>query len=75
MRTYTDDPDPDPDEGGYTVTVPALPGCVTQGETVEQCRERAVEAVAVHLEGLRKAGQPIPDERNHPQLLTVSVVS
>ncbi len=33
MRTYTVVLDPDPDEGGYTVTVPALPGCITQGET------------------------------------------
>ena len=41
MRTYTIVLDPDPDEGGYTVTVPALPGCITQGETVEQCHDRA----------------------------------
>jgi antitoxin HicB len=75
MRTYTVVLDPDLDEGGYTVTVPALPGCVTQGETVEQCRDRAAEAIAVHLDGLRRDGQPIPDERDHPQLLTVSVAS
>ena len=42
MRTYTVVLDPDLDEGGYTVTVPALPGCVTQGETVEQCRDRSL---------------------------------
>jgi antitoxin HicB len=75
MRTYTVVLDPDPAEGGYTVTVPVLPGCVTQGETVEQCRDRAAEAIAVHLEGLRLAGEPIPDELDHPQLLTVSVAS
>jgi len=75
MRTYTVVLDPDPDEGGYTVTVPALPGCVTQGATVEQCRDRVAEAIAVHLEGLSRDGQPIPDERDHPQLLTVSVAS
>jgi len=39
-RTYTVVLDPDPEEGGYTVTVPALPGVVTQGETVDQCIER-----------------------------------
>src|SRR5438876_1250078 len=33
MRKYTIMLDPDPEEGGYTVTVPALPGCITQGET------------------------------------------
>ncbi len=35
MRTYSIVVDPDPDEGGFTVIVPALPGCVTQGETIE----------------------------------------
>jgi len=51
MRTYTIVLDPDPDEGGYTVTVLALPGCITQGETVERCRDRAQEAIAVHIDG------------------------
>ncbi len=75
MQTYTIVLDPDPDDGGFTVTVPALPGCITQGDTVEQCRTRAEEAIAVHLDGLRQAGQPIPDEHEHPQLLSVSVAS
>jgi antitoxin HicB len=75
MRTYTIVLDPDPDDGGYTVTVPALPGCITQGKTVDQCRDRAQEAISVHLEGLRRDGQPIPDERDHPQLLTISIAS
>ncbi len=75
MRTYTIVLDPDPDEPGYTVTVPALPGCVTQGASVEQCLARAEEAIAVHLEGLRHDGVPIPDEQEHPRLLTVTVAS
>jgi len=53
----------DPDEGGFWVEVPALPGCVTQGETVEECVERAREAIEGHLEALTKAGQPIPIEQ------------
>ena len=44
IRNYTIILEPDFDEGGYTVTVPALPSCITQGETVEQCIERAQEA-------------------------------
>ena len=44
MRTYTIIVEP-AEEGGYTVTVPALPGCVTQGETISQCIERAQEAI------------------------------
>ena len=41
MYRYTIVLEPDEEEGGYTVTVPALPGCITQGDTVEKCIERA----------------------------------
>jgi len=47
---------------GYQVTVPSLPGLITFGHTLEEAREMAEDAVLVHLEGLRKAGEPIPDE-------------
>jgi predicted RNase H-like HicB family nuclease len=50
MRKYTIILEPDPEAGGYTVTIPALPGCITQGETVEQCIERAQEAIAGYIE-------------------------
>jgi antitoxin HicB len=74
-RTYTVVLDPDPDEGGYTVTVPALPGVVTQGETIEQCLERAQEAIAVHLTALAEDGEAIPEEHAKPLLLTVTVAA
>ena len=37
---------PDAEEGGYTVTVPALPGCVTQGETMEEAIARSENFLA-----------------------------
>jgi antitoxin HicB len=43
--------EPDPDVGGYNVTVPALPGCFTQGETVAESLDRAKDAIATYLEG------------------------
>ncbi len=43
-------------EGGYTVTVPSLPGCVTYGATLEEARAMAKEAVEIHLESLRAHG-------------------
>ena len=38
------------DEGGYTVYVPALPGCVSEGDTVEEARQNIREAIALYLE-------------------------
>ena len=49
---------------GYQVTVPLLPGLVTYGRTLAEAREMARDAIVCHLEGLRKDGEPIPDERN-----------
>jgi antitoxin HicB len=74
MRTYTIVVEPDED-GGYFVTVPALPGCFTRGSTIEQCRERAVEAIEVHIAGLQADGEPVPEEVGPPQLLAVTVAA
>ncbi len=64
----------DPDEGeGFWVSVPALPGCFTQGETYDEAVSRAQEAIECHLEALAKSGQPIPAESQHPTILGVSV--
>ena len=53
----------DPNEkGGYTVTVPALPGLVTEGDTLEEARAMAEDAIKCYIEGLVKDGEPIPDE-------------
>lgn len=75
MRKYTIILEPDTEEGGYTVTVPALPGCITQGDTVEQCIERAREAIAVYIESLEADGEPVPEETEPPQMLTINVAA
>jgi predicted RNase H-like HicB family nuclease len=75
MRTYSIVVDPDPDVGGFTVTVPALPGCVTQGETIEECVANAQEAISLYLEDLVATGEPIPEEKQAPQLLKVTVAA
>lgn len=74
-REYTIVLDPDEEEGGYTVTVPALPGCVTQGETREEAIAMAEDAIRGYLEALSKDGQPIPEERERPQLVTVRIAA
>jgi predicted RNase H-like HicB family nuclease len=45
----------------YSAYVPDLPGCVSVGKTVEEVTELMREAIEFHLEGLRDAGQPIPE--------------
>lgn len=45
------------DEGGFNVTVPALDGCFTQGETEDEAVANAREAILCYLEGLEKVNQ------------------
>ncbi|KRT65375.1 MAG: hypothetical protein XU11_C0028G0028 [Candidatus Dadabacteria bacterium CSP1-2] len=54
-------------EGGYIVTVPALPGLVTEGDTLDEAREMARDAIRAYLESLIKDGEPIPEEDNSLQ--------
>jgi predicted RNase H-like HicB family nuclease len=76
MRTYTIVVEPEPEEtGGYFVSVPALPGCFTRGATIEECQVRAVEAIEVHIAGLRADGQEVPEEVGAPRLLAVTVAA
>ena len=39
-------------EGGFTVTVPSLPGCVTYGETLDEAQTMAQEAITLYLESV-----------------------
>jgi len=59
-------------EGGYTVIVPSLPGCVTYGETVEEAIKRAKEAIELYLETLKDLGEEIPtDDETLEYMLTL----
>jgi antitoxin HicB len=51
------------EEGGYVVTCPALPGLVTEGDTLEDARAMAADAIRGYLESLVKGGEPIPPDR------------
>jgi antitoxin HicB len=52
---------PEP-EGGFTVLVPALPGCVTYGRTLTEAKKMARDAVGGYVESLRKHHEPIPTD-------------
>jgi len=51
------------EEGGFVVTCPALPGLVTEGDTLEESRRMARDAIRAYLESLRKEGLPIPGDK------------
>ena len=70
---YTIILDPDEKGRGYTVLVPALPGCVTQGRTREEAIERAKEAIAAYIESLEADGEPVPRETQPMEVLKVAV--
>jgi predicted RNase H-like HicB family nuclease len=62
MYTILIHPNDPQEQPGYWVEVPALPGCFTQGETVEECMTHAEEAITGYLEVLVEQGKPIPEE-------------
>lgn len=47
-------------EGGYTVTVPSLPGCISEGDTFEEAKGNIAEAITAYLESLAKDGEELP---------------
>lgn len=51
-------------EGGYTVSVPALPGCITYGDNVDEAIVMAKEAIELYIEELQERGEAIPDDSN-----------
>ena len=66
---------PDTEEGGYTVTVPTLPGCITQGETVDEAIAMAKDAIRLHIESLIAEGQSVPQEDEPPLAITIDVAA
>ncbi len=55
------------EEGGYVVTCPSLPGLVTEGDTLDEARAMAADAIQGYIESLAKAGLPIPPEDPEPR--------
>jgi predicted RNase H-like HicB family nuclease len=60
--------------GSYTVTVPSLPGLVTEGRNIEEARTMAGDAIKCYVEGLAKDREEIPEETEMAQMrITVTV--
>lgn len=62
------------DDGGYVVTVPILPGCVSQGDTRAEALRNIEEAIELYVEDMRAAGESVPveDERTYVEVNTLA---
>lgn len=56
---YTSEP-----EGGFTVTVPSLPGCVTYGKDMKEAKKMAEDAIRLYVESLNAHKESIPSDRD-----------
>lgn len=63
MRTYRVILEPN-ESGGYTVTVPLLPGCISEGDTKEEALTNIKEAIELYIESLQEDGELIPTEES-----------
>lgn len=72
-RTYAVVLEPDEDEGGYTAIVPALPGVVTEGDTIDEALANARDAIQLCLEDLAERGDEIPSSDTGARLERVEV--
>ena len=58
---------------GFTVLVPELPGCQTEGETIQEAMDMARDAIAGHVASMQAAGDWIPDEPTEVIVASVEV--
>ncbi len=61
---------PEP-EGGYTISVPSLPGCISYGTTFEEAMDKVKDAMAGWLDVAREEGLPIPEQFEAIQLARI----
>lgn len=61
------------EEGGYVVSVPALPGCVTEGDTLEEAVEMVKDAIRGYIASLRKHKEPILAEKSPSFVSTIDI--
>lgn len=59
------------EEGGYVVSVPMLPGCMTQGETFEEAKRNIEDAISLFVNAIKDIGEEIPQEASDPIITRV----
>lgn len=60
-------------EGGYTVLVPLLPGCISYGASIEEATANAKEAIKLHLQNLAAHQEPIPEANESVCVFTTTI--
>ena len=61
------------EEGGFTAYVPSLPGCVSEGETYEECMANIREATELYIETAREMKHTISEDRIHITELCLNI--
>ncbi|MSQ07300.1 MAG: type II toxin-antitoxin system HicB family antitoxin [Dehalococcoidia bacterium] len=62
-------------ELGYTATVPALPGCVSFGDSLEEALENVKDAISLYIRDCRQHGEAVPDDRGAVVMVSVEVAA
>jgi predicted RNase H-like HicB family nuclease len=61
----------EPTFAGFMAYAPDLPGCIAKGSTLEETRVRMTEAMALHLDGLRKDGLEVPEPPSLAEMVEI----
>ena len=64
VHRYTAVFEPDKEVGGFTATIPSLPGCISEGDTFEEVFENIKEAASLYLETMKKDKEKVYDENS-----------
>ena len=57
---------PDQNAGGFTVIVPSLPGCISEGNSLDEALANIKEAIDLHVESMIAYGEPVPEDAGEP---------
>lgn len=75
MKVYNYSIVMEPDENGYHAYVPALSGCHSFGNTIEEAKENITEAIQLHIEAMIEDGEIIPEEHEPTFVTKLSVTT
>lgn len=73
MYQYTALFEPDEKSGGFTVTIPSLPGCISEGDTFEEALANIQEAASLYIEVMQKRKSLIPMDQKGVVIAPVEI--